>query len=404
VKVLFYNHTGQVGGAEWLLLSLLERLDRRRFSSVVVCPDGPFRNVVAKAGVRNEAVDQLNARFTWRVDYAAGYLKSFVQSIRQLRKKIVDADPDLIHANSVRAGLVATAASVGLAAPVVWHIHDLLPRHPFNPMIRLAALVSRRTNLVAVAEASADRFVGRFRPLRKRMTVIPNGIALDKFGVDPKARTRIRAELSISDTQPVVAIVGRLTAGKGQLELVRAFPRLLEKFPDAVLVIVGAPAFNREHEYAANLNRTIAVLRISDHVRIVGARDDVSAIMQAADIIVVNSTSEACSLVILEAMAAGTPVIATAVGGTPEIIEHDVNGWLIPPHDRAQLISGVANLLADEPLRKRLAWRARRDATARYDIHRVSTTFGLFYRGLFTSSEIPQHKNLSNLEVKLSAD
>jgi glycosyltransferase involved in cell wall biosynthesis len=126
--------------------------------------------------------------------------------------------------------------------------------------------------------------------------------------------------------------------------------------------------------------------------------------MQAADLIVVNSTSEACSLVILEAMAAGTPVIATAVGGTLEIIEHDANGWLISPHDRAQLKSGLANLLADEPLRKRLAWQARQDAAARYDIRRMVTTFGLFYRGLFTGSEIPQHKNLSNLEVKLTAD
>jgi glycosyltransferase involved in cell wall biosynthesis len=404
VKILFYNHTGEVGGAERLLLLLLERLDRTRFDPLVVCPEGPFRKLVARAGVRNEAVNRLHARFTWRVDYAAGYLKSFLQIIRQLRTRIVEADPDLIHANSVRAGLVATAASLGLGTRVVWHIHDLLPRHPFNPMIRLAALVSRRTTVVAVARASANRFVGGFGSLRKRLTVIANGIDLEQFGQQPGARKRIRAELSVSDEQPVIGIVGRLTAGKGQLELVHAFPKLLEQFPGAVLVIVGAPAFNREHEYAASLDRTIATLGVSDRVRMLGARDDVPAIMQAADIIVVNSASEACSLVILESMAAGTPVMATAVGGTPEIIQHDVNGWLIPPHDQARLISGLAALLADEPLRKRLAAQARQDAAARFDIGRAVTSFGLFYRSLFTSSELPQQKNLSNLKVKLTGD
>jgi glycosyltransferase involved in cell wall biosynthesis len=108
--------------------------------------------------------------------------------------------------------------------------------------------------------------------------------------------------------------------------------------------------------------------------------------------------------VILEAKAAGTPVIATAVGGTPEIIEHDVNGWLISPHDRAQLMSGLANLLADEHLRKRLAWQARQDAAARYNIRRVVTSFGLSYGELFTSQRNCPAKNLSNLEVKLTAD
>jgi glycosyltransferase involved in cell wall biosynthesis len=265
-------------------------------------------------------------------------------------------------------------------------------------------LLSKRTTIVAVAQASADRFVGRFGPLRKRLTVIANGIDLENFDPAPQAGQSIRAVLGINDRQPVIGIVGRLTPGKGQLDLVRAFPRMLEQFPDAVLVIVGAPAFNREREYAANLDRIISALGISDHVRMLGARDDVSAIMQAADIIVVNSRSEACSLVILEAMAAGTPVIATAVGGTPEIIQHDVNGWLIAPDNPAQLISGVATLLADEPLRERLAYQGRQDVARRFDIGRAVAGFASFYRGLLTRREIPQQTILSNFKVKLSGD
>jgi glycosyltransferase involved in cell wall biosynthesis len=97
----------------------------------------------------------------------------------------------LIHANSVRAGLVVTAATLGLKKQVVWHIHDLLPRHPFNSLIRAVGLLSRRTRFIAVAQASADRFTGSFRPLRKRVTAIPNGIDLETFRPDPIAREAI---------------------------------------------------------------------------------------------------------------------------------------------------------------------------------------------------------------------
>ena len=109
VKILFYNHTGQVGGAERLLLTLLEQLDRSKFDSILVCPaEGPLRELANQASVPTQPIDGLKARFTWRLGHLFRYLLSFVQIILQVRKKVSDIEPDLIHANSVRAGLVAT--------------------------------------------------------------------------------------------------------------------------------------------------------------------------------------------------------------------------------------------------------------------------------------------------------
>jgi len=379
VKILFYNHTGQVGGAERLLLNILPRLDRARFDPLLVCPEGPLRQQANEAGIDTETIGGLRARFTWRVDDFVRYLKSFVEIIRQLRQKMIEASPDLVHANSVRAGLVATAATFGLKQKVVWHIHDLLPHHPFNPFIRATAGLSRRTRIIAVAQASADRFAGRFAGLRKRLTILPNGIDPDRFHSSGTARRRIRSELGIEAEAPVIGMIGRLTPSKGQLELLRLFPKVLKGFPKATLVIAGAPAFNKEHEYSQLLDRTIRDLGISDRVRMLGAREDVADIMQALDLLVINSASEACSLVILEAMACGTAVLATSTGGTPEIVEHLKNGWLVEWQNEKALTEAILNLMRQPAIREQFAEEGRRRVIESFSLDRLVTDLQKFY-------------------------
>src|SRR5450432_4089607 len=152
MKILFYNHTGKTSGAERLLLMILSRLDRGRFVPVVVCPgQESLAKMVSDLGVAVETVAGLEARFTWRFDYLVRYLKSFYQVISQVRRKVISIKPDLIHANSIRSGLVATAATIGLGTTVVWHLHDLLPRHPLSSVIRAFAFLSGRTRMIAVS-------------------------------------------------------------------------------------------------------------------------------------------------------------------------------------------------------------------------------------------------------------
>jgi glycosyltransferase involved in cell wall biosynthesis len=405
VKILFYNHTGQVGGAERLLLTLLQQLDRSQFDSVLVCPaEGPLNQLAKQSGVATQTIEGLKARFTWRLDHLFQYLLSFAQVILQLRKTVSDVEPDLIHANSVRAGLVATIATVGFKQRVVWHIHDLLPRHPFNVIIRGIASLSARSRILAVAQASADRLVGNHSGLRRRAMVIPNAVDLDKFTARNDARECLRRELQIEAHAPVIGMIGRLTPAKGQLEMLQLFPKVLAQIPDAKLLIVGAPAFNNEHEYLALLNQTIARMNLSDRVHMLGARDDIPDILRALDLLVINSASEACSLVILEAMAGGTPVLATSTGGTPEIIDHQRNGWLVRFHNDDELFAGIVTMLTDSKLRERLSSEARIDVANRYSIPRFITQMVSFYSALLTERTIPQQKNLPSLKVNLSAD
>ncbi len=379
MKILFYNHTAQVSGAERLLLMILSCLDRGKIDPVLVCPNqGPLPQM-AESSTRVETVASLEARFTWQIGLLARYLKSFYEVIIQLRRQAIAINPDLIHANSIRSGLVATAATLGLRTPVIWHLHDLLPRHPFSSVIRLCAMLSGRTRMIAVSNAVADNFCGACPPLRQRVRVILNAIDLEKFFLDSSAGRQKREELSLGEAEVVIGIVGQITPRKGQLELLRAFAQALSEEPSITLLVVGAPLFNGDGLYEENLRTAVRGLGIEHKVRMLGARGDVASIMQALDLLVINSSAEPFGLVAVEAMASGTPVLATATGGLAEIIEHNQNGWLVPFGDEKALAAALVSLARQPALRHRLAEQGEKSATLRFSADRYMVELQCFY-------------------------
>jgi len=380
MKILFYNHTGKVSGAEHLLLMILSQLDRDRFDPVVVCPrEGTLQTMAEGLAVPVETVAGLEARFTWRVDRLTRYCKSFYQTVSQVRRKVVSLEPVLIHANSIRSGLVATAATLGLGTRVIWHLHDLLPRHPLSTAIRGFACFSLRSRMIAVSQAVAGNFRGAFFPLRKRASVILNAIDLNKFQPAPDVRAAKRRELELDNTEFVVGIIGQITPRKGPLQLLRAFARVLVDLPQAVLVIVGAPLFNRDHEYLDLLKRTALELGLGRSVRILGSRSDVAAVMQSFDLLVINSSVEPFGLVALEAMACNTPVLAAATGGLCEIVEHGKDGWLFPPGDEESLAAAIINLSRQPLLRTNLIEEGRKKVALNFGAERYMKELQDFY-------------------------
>lgn len=388
MKILFYNHTGQASGAERMLTMILARLDAQVFGPVVVCPEaGALAKMVTDLGVPVETVSGLEARFTWRLAHLVRYAQSFCKVMRQLRRQVTTIKPDLIHANSIRAGLVATAATFGLRTPVVWHLHDLLPRHPLSTAIRIFASLSTRTRMIAVSDAVARNFRGCFSArLKNRVSVILNAIDLDKFQpgqFSQNGRDAVREELELGRDDFVLGIIGQLTPRKGQLELIDAFSEA--NVSRSALLIVGAPLFNRDGDYARQLEPEAEARGVAKRVRMLGARSDISAIMRSLDLLVVNSSAEPFGLVILEAMACGTPVLAVAVDGIPEIVEHGLNGWLLPPRDKRdsrRLAEAIAHLSRSPELRARLAAQGRKHVVANFSLDRYLTELESFYQAI----------------------
>ena len=408
MKVLFYNHTGQVSGAERVLLMILARLDRRRFDPVVVCPtDGRLMQMIDDLGVRTVGLDSLTARFTWRVDRLIRYLASFTAVIRAARAAIRREAPAIVHANSIRAGLVMSVATVGLKVPVVWHAHDILPQHPLSAAVRLVAWASARNHVIAVSRAVADRFCSALLHMFRRrvaVTTIHNAVDLERFKPNSESRREIRRILGVAERELLIGAIGQLTRRKGQRELIDAFAKVAHEIPQAILVIVGEPLFNRDRDYAESLRRAAGSLGVTDRVRFLGPRDDVPALMQGLDLLVVNSRAEPFALTVLEGLASGTPVLATAVGGTPEMIRHSENGWLVVARDPKPLATAMLKLLREATLRESLGQNGRSEAVLRFSTDRYLREIEALYREVLAGGKTPHYERASNLKTELSAD
>jgi glycosyltransferase involved in cell wall biosynthesis len=403
VKILFYNHTGRVSGAERVLMMILEGLDRSRFDTVLLCPaEGRLADMGGDAKIKVVAIDHLAARFTLRPYQLVRYLASFVCTIREARAAVRSQTPDIIHANSIRAGLVMSAATMGMGVPVVWHAHDLVPRHLLSVAIRLFSLLSPRNRIIAVSDAVANRFRGKLLRVfsrRVRITTIHNAVDLERFQPDPQSRQEVRRAHGIADRQLLIGIVGQLTPRKGQRELIEAFSDVAREIPDAVLMIVGEPIFNRDDEYADSLKISAGSSGSSDRIQFTGPRDDVPALMRAFDLLVVNSRSEPFGLTVTEAMASGTPVVATAVDGIPEIIRHGESGWLIKAGDHSSLVDGMLTLLLDPDLRRKFCQSGRQAAIERFSQQRFLNETQSLYRTLRSGRKLSHTVRAERLQT-----
>lgn len=383
VKILFYNHTGTVSGAERVMLLILAGLNPARFESSVICPaNGELSQMVMELGIPFSSIGTLQARFTWRPDHLLRYLISFGKVMLQLRRQVRKQRPDLIHANTIRAGLAITAATVGMSVPVVWHLHDLLPRHPFSVLIRAFAAVSSRARPLAVSHAVAARFrAGWGKGFRTGdgIQVIHNAIDQNRFAQWPLDRRASRAAMGISEQQFAIGVVGQITKRKGQRELICAFARFAPKVSNTVLLVVGAPLFNDDHGYLQELYQLAESLGMGERVIFTGARNDIPTVMQSLDLLVLSSKAEPFGLVVLEAMAAGTPVLANAVDGVPEIIAHSKTGWLVPADDETAMADALLKLAKDGLLLSELAENASAEVLPRFTAEKYFRQIEKFY-------------------------
>lgn len=387
-RILYINHTGLVSGAEKVLIDILRGLDRERYQPFVICPmDGGLVDEVLHLNVEWRPISAINARFAWRPDRVLGAVASLFKAIAGIREQILLLAPDLIHANSVRAGIVASIAALGTGKQVIWHVHDTLPRHPVSTAIRIFLLAARRTRGIAVSNATAERVRGRL-PMGKKVHTIHNGVDLKRFPVKQPGRSAFREGLGLSDKDFLVCAIGQICARKGLLELVGALRRISAQAPEMHLAIVGKVVFRHEEAYLDALLAASRELAIEDRVHFTGELHDVSAALQAADLLVLNSRDEPFGLVLIEAMASGTPVLATRVGGIPEIVTDAENGWLIESGDTGALAAKLLELSQDRQLLSQVAQTARRITCPKFSSERFQSDLAKFYAELDPNADL----------------
>ena len=387
-RILYINQTGLVSGAEKVLMSILSGLDRTRFEPYVLCPaQGRLAGEVLVLGVEWLPLPPIQARFAWRPDRIIHSVFSLLKAVMTIRKQIRKVAPDFIHANSVRAGIPASVAAMSRGIPVIWHVHDSLPRHPVSSAIRLFLCLARRTRVIAVSNATAKRVIG-ILPIGKRVQTIYNAVDLSRFSAKQTKSSEFRKTIGVSGEDFLVCAIGQICARKGLLESIYALRHIVPQAPHIHLAIVGKVVFRHEEEYLDALRSTSRVLGIEDHIHFTGELYDVSPVLQASDLLVLNSRDEPFGLVLIEAMACGTPVLATRVGGIPEIVTDSENGWLIESGDTAALASTLLELSRNAAALVRVADRARRVTCPRFSLNRFQCELAKLYAELDPYSDL----------------
>lgn len=349
MRVLFVNSMRAFGGGEQWLLEVARGLSSRGHDVALAARPGSA--LCVRAALENLPCRRVAMRGD--LDLAsmiglAGWMKEF--------------RPDLVSVNIKRAVRVgcASARLAGVRA-VVERRGLLLPLDPN----RIDRLVYERcvTHVIANCEAIRDSVVRSGLVPEERISVIPNGI--DPSRVAAGGGREVRAELGIGGDDRVVAVVGRLVSDKGHRTAIDAFTAVASEHPDVRLLIVGAGKLRGDLEERA---RGAAP---SGAIIFTGERADIGAILDASDVLLVASRREGMPHVILEAMVAGVPIVATAVAGIPEMIADGRDGILVPPGSPGALAATLSRVLFDSAEAARLSEAAGRRVREEFGLERM---------------------------------
>jgi glycosyltransferase involved in cell wall biosynthesis len=351
------------GGMAQHLGDLIKGLDRDRFAPVVIAPPGHgFIELLASRDVPVHEVD-----FPGQPNPLTdiGVVFRLAKLLRQLK-------PDIIHIHGHMAAMVGIAAQ-RLAArriPVVVSIHNYPSYQSAGRLKRMFGsltqrfLVHRSARLIAVSEDIRGNMIREEGIEPGKIVTVHNGIDLSGLPAAPSRASidEIKKRYGIGPDDKVVGAIGRLVAFKGFPVLVEAAAVLKKRRGDFKVMIAGR---GPEEE---NLSRQIKDLGVEEIIFLPGFVDDIAPYFAMSDVFVVPSVLEPFGLIVLQAIAAGRPVIGANAGGIPEIIRDGVTGVLVPPEDPPALADAIDKLLADEPKRQRLSDAAIKDLKERFPI------------------------------------
>jgi len=356
VRVLYVNQTAQTSGAEHSLLTLVDALPDH-VEPVLASPHGLLSEAAAERDLEHHVIHGTDASFRLHPTRTPRALGELVLGNVEVRRLVARLRPDVVHANTARAGLLAASAPAAGGPPLVVSLREPLADNPAG------AATQRALGARAAALVPNSAYMATTVPIAARATavhVVHNAVDVERFGPAGADRDGIRAELGLGADTPVVGVVGQLTPWKGQADAIEMLALLRRTRPDVVLLVVGSAKFDAvatrwdNRAYAQELRDRTAALGLDGAVRFLGERDDVPAVMSALDVLVMPSWWEAFGRVAVEGMALGVPVVASAAGGAPELLRDGVHGHLVPPKDPEAWATAVGGLLDDDARRARL--------------------------------------------------
>jgi len=366
-----------VGGTRRHLLDVVTHLDPARFQVSVACSvrrDPLFRDDIALLRAKGIRVDIIPMRRALR---PFSDLVALLRLVRLMRR----GGFDVVHTHSSKAGFLGRLAAKWVGVPCVVHTPHTFPfEMDVSPLarwcyVRLERVAARFTDYM-VCVCPSQRTVAESLVGAARVAVIENGIAFPQYGGHYAARRmQAKADLGIDPGNFVVGVVGRFAPQKGHAYFIDAARRVAERLPYVRFLLVG------DGELREAIERQIVRAGLKDRFIIVGAREDGTDLLPSLDLVVLPSLWEGMPYALLEALAAGKPVIASCVGGMQDVIQDGVNGVLVPPRDPVALAEAMVKVLENPVLGSKIGDRARETVATRYRIEEMIERLSALYEG-----------------------
>jgi len=282
-------------------------------------------------------------------------VKAFISIFRFLRR----LKPDIVHTHTSKAGILGRLAACIARVPIIIHtphghvFYGHFGRSLSKIFLQMEKLLGRITHhQIGLTPEEGNDYLRLSVSKPSNTSVIHSGVDIHRFIEGAKQRTRKSKELGIPADSLVIGYVGWLIPIKGVTHLVNAMARVVEQHPKSILVLVGKGDEKGEEEI--KLKEQVERAGLADKVRFLGWRPDVDEIMGCFDIFVLPSLNEGMGRVLVEAMAAGLPIVASRVGGIPDLVKDGRNGLLVPPADASALAKAISDLLAEKKNRNRM--------------------------------------------------
>lgn len=356
VNILYLVIGLGIGGTEIQLLELLKKLDREKYNPVVCCikEKGVLADDIEKMGIRVESLSIRN-----RFNFLA-----LSRLVRILRREGID----ILHTFLFWANILGRLAGRMAQVPIIISGERCINLRKKKVAILIDKFTSRWTDkIVVISKAIKNTLVEREKISSEKIKVIYNGIDLSNFGVENKRE---------KDSIPRVGIVGRLHPDKGHRYFLEAAAQIIKKEPKIEFLIVGNGPLRKELEALSN------ELGLSGKVIFAGECRDILKIISSLDILVLSSLEEGLGNVLLEAMACGRPVIATEVGGVPEVVLDGETGILVPPKSPDTLAQATLKLLMNQAMAKEMGRAGRRRVEKYFTIDRMAKETEEVYNNL----------------------
>ncbi|MCP4424407.1 MAG: glycosyltransferase [Chloroflexi bacterium] len=349
IKILYLITELDVGGAQQALFRLLSGLDRQRFQPVVACFFNGRRQIGQQIQQLDIRVVDLGMQPKWRFD-----------ALWRLGRLICREKPKILHCWLFHANFLGRIVGWLKRVPIIITSRRNVEIGGAWRDYLIRWTTSLDMKVVAVCEAARQAEIERSRVAPDKVVTIYNGVNIELYNV--AARQAVRQEFGIGADALLLGVVGRLHAQKGHSYLFEALRDVRRHLPDVRLLIVGDGRLRSELEAIARQKR------VEDAIIFTGSRRDIPELLSAMDLFALPSLWEGLPNAVLEAMAAGLPVVATAVGGAPELVVPGETGLLVPPGDAQALAQAIRLILEDSVLAQSMGSAGRQRVRSQFDI------------------------------------